>query len=298
MVSVVALCLRTDVHRVVAAALRRKRAQALRCEEFACADVEHRLLLGWCERRVVECNGEYHVRTYAPVGVVLRLYVVEEVAIFVDEGLYERLAAECSHLLEVRSLCGVAKVGSHRCAELEGVVPEGVELDDVACARYDGVSAGCRVHPCYGLFLAFRVEKSVLAELQVRVAVVLDIMQYVVEQLAVLAVALFATCMFCILLHSPYAPEQNIGLVDLINLRCERLACHELVECAHGCLHYKLKVVFLLDRERKTRQRDECVACAALEPRIAGEDVSLVFLCAVVELVRCVDETVEEVVAR
>ena len=104
--------------------------------------------------------------------------------------------------------------------------------------------------------------------------------------------------MLCILLHSPYAPEQNIGLVYLINLRCERLACHELVECAHGCLHYELEVVFLLDRERKTRQRDECVACAALEPRIAGEYVSLVFLCAVVELVRCVDEAVEEIVAR
>ena len=125
-----------------------------------------------------------------------------------------------------------------------------------------------------------------------------DISNDVLYRFAILTVALIASYMLGILLYSPYCPKQYIGLLDFVNLCCKRLALHKLVETARSCLHNKLEIVFLLNRECKTRQCDECIACTALEPRIAGKKIAFVLTCTVVELMSCINKTMEEVVAR
>ena len=53
----------------------------------------------------------------------------------------------------------------------------------------------------------------------------------------------------------------------------------------------------LVDGEGETRQGDERVAGAALKPRIAGKEITVVVLLADMELVGGINETMEEIVA-
>ena len=76
----------------------------------------------------------------------------------------------------------------------------------------------------------------------------------------------------------------------------KRLALHKLIVTTHGSLHHQLKVVVLLDREGKTRQRDECITGTALEPRIARQDVSVVVLFTTMELMRRIHQAMEEII--
>ena len=63
-------------------------------------------------------------------------------------------------------------------------------------------------------------------------------------------------------------------------------------------MHHKFEVVLLLNSQCESGQRDECIACTAFEPRVSGEQESLVVGQSLVELVCCIHEAVEEVVAR
>ena len=76
------------------------------------------------------------------------------------------------------------------------------------------------------------------------------------------------------------------------------LAFHKLAQRHLGSLHHQVEVLVLLDGESETGQCDERIAGAALEPRIAGKDISVVVLLMDMELVGGIDETVEEVIAR
>ena len=175
MISIVALCLRTDIHRVVAAALRRQRAQTLRCKELACTYVKNALLLCRSKRRVVESYCKYHIRTHTPVGAVQRLYIVEQITILIDECIEERVAAQVGTLLVFSSFVLSLKFGCHRSAELQSVIPQSVKLNDIACTRNYWTAIGCRVHPCNGFLLAFAVKQSVVHKTQVRMLVGNDI---------------------------------------------------------------------------------------------------------------------------
>lgn len=57
------------------------------------------------------------------------------------------------------------------------------------------------------------------------------------------------------------------------------------------------EVFDFLNRQCQSGSGNESIACAALEPRVSGEDVSLL-AAAVMELVGGRDKAVEEVVAR
>ena len=156
---------------------------------------------------------------------------------------------------------------------------------------------GSGVHPCHSLVLAVGVKKSVGHQLQVGVMIALHVHHYVLDKLAVLLEASFFSFLLGILLQSPYCPQRHIGLVDLCNMYGDRLALHELVITLHSGLHHQLEVIVFLDGECQTRQRDERVAGTALEPRITGNDVSVVVAFATMELMGSIDQTMEEIIA-
>ena len=63
-------------------------------------------------------------------------------------------------------------------------------------------------------------------------------------------------------------------------------------------IHYKLEVVILLNGKSKTWKGNERIACANLEPRIAGEQIALCVADTYMELVSCIHECVIETVDR
>ena len=98
----------------------------------------------------------------------------------------------------------------------------------------------------------------------------------VAQQLAILFLAALLTQLLAILLDSPYCPQGYVGLLYFINLRCRRLLFHELAQCTLSRSHHQLEVFVFGYAQRQTRQGDEGVAGAALEPRIAGQQVAVV----------------------
>ena len=62
-------------------------------------------------------------------------------------------------------------------------------------------------------------------------------------------------------------------------------------------LHHLLEVFDFLNRQSKSGCGNKRIACAALEPRVAGKNVSFLSA-AVMELMSGRDKAVEEVVAR
>ena len=297
MVGIVALCLRANVHGVVATALRRERAKSLRGEQLARTYIYYALHLLLRQRRVVESHGEDHVRANAPVHHIA-IHVVEQIAVLVDEGVDKRLLGLGSQGLEVFLSGGVAVVLSQRRAELQGVVPQGVELHDVARAGHHGTSVGRGVHPRHGTVATVGVEQAIVVETQVGMATLLNIFHDVGHQLLVALVTVVATGILGILLHGPYGPERHVGLLHLVDLYRERLALHELAQSSLGGLHHQLEVVLLVDGQRQARQGDERVAGTALVPGIACEQVAVVVGFAVVELMGGCNQAMIEIVAR
>ena len=160
-VGIVALRLRTHIHRVVATALRRQAPQALWRQQLAGADVHHALHLLLAQRRVVQRHGEDLVRTHAPVH-HRPVHVVQQIAIFVHERVHERRLRLPGQCLQVLGGLLVALVVGHRGAELQGVIPQRVELHDISAPRHHGPSVRRRVHPRHGVVPAVRVEQPVV----------------------------------------------------------------------------------------------------------------------------------------
>ena len=125
----------------------------------------------------------------------------------------------------------------------------------------------------------------------------LDVVDDVLQQLAVSFEALIASNILGILLNGPHGPEGNVGLLHLIDFYAQGLVLHELTQAALGGIHHQLKVVGLVDGQRQAGQGNKGVAGAALEPRIAGQQIARVVGLAVVELVGGGDQTMVEVVA-
>ena len=121
-------------------------------------------------------------------------------------------------------------------------------------------------------------------------------MNHVLDKLTILLVTLLLRGLLGILLQSPDSPKRNVRHLDFCDMNRKRLALHKLIVTTHGSLHHQLKVVVLLDRESKTRQRDECITGTALEPRIARQDVSVVVLFTTMELMRRIHQTMEEII--
>ena len=100
-----------------------------------------------------------------------------------------------------------------------------------------------------------------------------------------------------ILLNSPHCPQGHVGLFNLINFCGQRFPCHKLAQCSSCRFHDEFEIVVLFNGKGESRQCDKGVAGTSLEPGIAGKNVALIFLRAVVELMGCIDQTMEEVVA-
>ena len=126
----------------------------------------------------------------------------------------------------------------------------------------------------------------------------LDVFHDVLHQPAVHLDRLVAPGILSILLDGPDGPQGHVGLLHLVDLHRQRLPGHELAQTLLRRLHHQLEVVLLVDGQRQARQGDERVPRAALEPRVAGQQVACVVGLAVVELVGSGHQTVVEVVAR
>ena len=200
-------------------------------------------------------------------------------------------------LFELGGALGIALVGSHGGGKPQGVVPECVELNDIAASRYHRSAVGGGVHPGHGLVASVAVEQSVVVGMEIGMLGIADVVDDFVYEGSVSFGAGLLAGVLGILLYGPYGPEQYVGLFDLVDAHAEGLAVHELAQSAHGGLHHQFKVVLLIDGEGQSGQRDKGVSGSALEPGIAGEQIA-VFLLAFVELVGGVHEAVEEVVAR
>ena len=297
MVGEVALLLATDIHGVVAAALRRERTDALRRYEFLGADVEHALALFHVEGREVEGNGKELVGAHAPIH-HLSVHIVKQVAVFVEEHLLKRagrlLSLGCE-LRRKRLVLFAAIFGKYLFVEFECVVPQCVELNDVSRARGDWAAIALRVHPRHGAVATVGVEQSIVMQEEVGVLAVANELYHLAQQVAVKFVALLTGNIFAILLYTPDCPKQRVGLLHFVDGHGERLLIDVAADSLRGSLHIFLVHLDLADGKRDARHGDKHVTGATLEPRIAGKEIVLAVLLHL-KLVGGVDEAVIEAV--
>ena len=166
----------------------------------------------------------------------------------------------------------------HRSYETKGVIPECIELDDITCTWNDRFAVVCRVHPCDGLSLGIRIEQAVVIHPEVRMPVGSDIVNDVMQQGTIEFQTTCLAGLLGILLYSPHTPQRYIWLLHLIDVDAERPALHEFTQSFPGSLHYQFEIVLLLNAQGKSGESDELVTCAALEPRIAGKNITFVIL--------------------
>ena len=276
MISIVALNLRTYIHRVVAVTLRRERTHALRSDEFLRAIVEHTLLLNSIERRVVEGDCEDHVGAYIIVAIAVHT-IVAKVAVFVEEHRSEVLLTKLGSCLKLLDELLVLHDATNFCREHQGVVPERIYLHDESCSGNDRTTADRTVHPSNSLVFPFAADETILLDVEVRMPSCPEPFHDVPKQAAILLDAFLHRDEVRILLDTPDCPEQDIGMLYLCHADSQLLAFDELADCLLCSLHDSLELVSLVVGQGQSWQRNEHVASPALEPRIASQDVVLMF---------------------
>ena len=172
----------------------------------------------------------------------------------------------------------VLLVCSQSSTELQSIVPQGIELHDIARTRHNGTTVGRGIHPRHSLVATVGVKQSVLVEAEIRVTTLLDILYDILYQLTVSLKALFLSGILHVLLHSPDGPKGHVGLFDLVDLHRQGLAVHKLTKSLLGSPHHQFKIVALADGQRQAGHGNKRVTGTALEPRIAGQQITFVLL--------------------
>ena len=103
-----------------------------------------------------------------------------------------------------------------------------------------------------------------------------DVLDDVLHQLTIHLVALLTTSVLDILLDGPDSPQGYVGMLYFVKFDAERLALHEFAESLLRGLHHVFEVVLLTDSQCQARQRDKRIAGTSLEPRITGQQVTVV----------------------
>ena len=70
-------------------------------------------------------------------------YVVEEVAVLIDEGVAEALLYATKQLLQLR--CPFLRKGF--AVEAQGIIPQGIDLDEIALTADDRLTIDLSIHP-------------------------------------------------------------------------------------------------------------------------------------------------------
>ena len=296
MIGIVALHLRTHIHGVIASALRREGTQSLGCEQLTCADIEHTLLLILIEGRIVESHSKNHVGTHAPVHQVA-IDIIEEVTIFVEEGLHEGGLTKFCTLLKLGGTFPVVGVRLEGSTELQCIIPQCIKLYDISATGHHWAAVGGGVHPSDSLITAVGIEQSVVVEMEIGMTLIHDIVDDIVNQLSIADTTCFLARLLGILLDGPYRPQRHVGLIYLIDTHREGFAFHKLTQPSLCCLHHQFKIVLLIDGKCQTWQGDKGVAGTTLKPWIASEEITVVVLLTLMELMGGVHQTVEEIVA-
>ena len=128
--------------------------------------------------------------------------------------------------------------------------------------------------------------------------VILDKGDDILDKLSILLEAVFLAGFLSILLQSPDSPQWYVRLFNLGNMHTDRFTFHKLVVTFHRSLHHQFEVVILLDREGETRKSNKCIAGSTLKPRVTSQDITVIVLFTTMELMSCIDQTVEEIVTR
>ena len=299
MIGIVALNLRTYIHRVVAVTLRGERAHALRRDEFLRAIVEHALLLHSVERRVVQRHRKDHIGAHIVVAIAVHAIVAKVAVLVVEhrsEVLFAKLGRSLQLLDELLVLHNAADLG----AEHQSVVPKCVYLDDEARSGNNRPSACGTVHPSDGFVAAFATYEPVLLYVEVRMSSCSEPFHHVLKEFAVLLDAFLHADEVGVLLDAPNCPEQDIRMFHFGHADGQFLLQWVLYELANRLLrspHHSLELLHLVVGEREARQGDKHIPRPALEPRIACQHIVLVFAM-YDELMGAVHERIVEVIAR
>ena len=89
---------------------------------------------------------------------------------------------------------GILKPGACCCkrsTETQGIIPQRIKLYDITCTWNDWSAISCRVHPGNSLILTVSIKQSVLFELQVRMLVIQDKGDDILDKLSILLEAFF-----------------------------------------------------------------------------------------------------------
>ena len=248
------------------------------------------------ERRIVERHGENHVGTDVVVAVAIHTIVAQVAELVVEHGSEVVGTNPCIHL-QILHKCRIIGIGKELGGEHQRVVPQRIELYDVACARYDGPATLVgTVHPGDSLVASFAIDESVGTYLQVGMLAFHEPLHDVVDEAAVLLHALLGTLGVGILLQAPYGPQEHIGMLHLCNAHLKGFTGHEMTDGLLGCLHHIVVFLQFVVGEGESGKRDEHIACTALEPWVACQNIVLMFTMNE-ELVCAVDQSVIEVVS-
>ena len=114
--------------------------------------------------RIIESHCKYHVRTNAPIHHIA-VYIVVEIAIFIEEGIEERLLGFLSLSQKLLLAVFFTYCCCKRSTETQGIIPQRIKLYDITCTWNDWSAISCRVHPGNSLILTVSIKQSVLFEL-------------------------------------------------------------------------------------------------------------------------------------
>ena len=282
-----------DIHGAVVVALGAERAQSLGREQLARAEVEHFLALTAVERRILESDGDGHVGTHLKVG-VRAVDVVVEIAEIVEESRYER----CLRLLgQLAQRVGVFAVAScllkHRDEEHQGVVPQGVEFEYVAGARYYGSTLDRGREPGDRFVGAVGAHQAVRVEAQIGDAALAHAFHQILHRVEIAGGAPGAVGVAAVLLYRPDGPEGNVRQVNLLDDAVGGAGFDVAAQGVYGRLENRVVVLLMVDGQRAAGQRYQFVAAADVIPGIARHDVHAVLVLEI-ELFGGVLEAVEE----
>ena len=179
-------------------------------------------------------------------------------------------------------------------AELDGVVPEGVDFHLASRTRCDRPAVHDSVHPGQGQAVAAGIDQPVIQTVDVVEGAVAVCVEDLLHGVAVLLPDFaFGAGLLGVELQGAEEPERRIHGVVGSSVAIANVGEETVIHLGYHIVHNLLAEFRFVEGEGQARQGDEGVAAPASEPGITGDDLR-VAITLDDELLRSILQTVEE----
>ena len=168
--------------------------------------------------------------------------------------------------------------------EAKGIIPQGIDLHEVALAAYDGLPVDLGIHPGEGLAISQDVAEPCLVDAEIGVHIAQIVVDQLVEEVPVASDHIGGARPGGILLQRPHRPQAYIGFVDAAYLLGDADLVHEVAQLGDRRIHDPIVALGRVGIDRAAGEGDEEVTGTHPEPRVARQQIAMGRVGAVVEL--------------